>query len=174
MRVGITGPSELTYNEEQFVADTAYDFLLDTEPPILEFWSGVAHGVDSIGIRAAIRARVPAIGLTIPRGAWHNEGLVRELLADKEKQYELLVKQTKEYPHKPDAYHARNNLTIASIDALLAFPPNTREPDQKRGGRGAGTWSTIRKARKKGLPIYFYPLDGSQPFVEGQVQGILL
>lgn len=170
MRVGITGPSELTLNEERFVADTMYDFLMDTEPAVIEFWSGCAFGVDSIGIAAALRARVPVLGLTIPTGAWHNENLVRELRDRKREygdyEYELQIKATKEYPNINDAYMPRNDLTVASIEVLVAFPPNSREPAKPRGGRGAGTWATVRRARKQHRDIYFYPLDGSATWSE--------
>lgn len=168
MRVGVTGPSELTYNEERFVADTSYSFLKDCEPT--EAWSGMAHGADSIFMRAAMRAHVPLLGMTIPTGAWYNERFEQEMLQSADTTYDfpkVVVKRTKAYPHSKDAYMPRNDLTVASIDVLLAFPPNSRMPDRVRGGRGAGTWATVRRALKKKLQVCYYPLDGSTPWIEG-------
>jgi hypothetical protein len=57
----------------------------------------------------------------------------------------------------------RNTKMIQMADRLVAFPPTA---DEVNRGQGGGTWSTIRRARKKGIPIFIYPLDQSKPWKE--------
>lgn len=55
----------------------------------------------------------------------------------------------------------RNTKMIEMAHILVAFPGGSKELY-----RGSGTWSTIRRARKKGIPIYIYPLDKSDSWRE--------
>jgi len=140
--------------------------------PATEFTSGCAFGVDTIGVIAAIRAHVPVIRLTIPTGAWYNEKLEHELQRDKDPSYRLLIERTKAHAAQATTYMARNDLTVARLDVLLAFPPTSEETG--RGNPGSGTWATVRRARKAGKEVRFYPLDGSAPWVETPSMGVLL
>ncbi len=169
--VGITGPAKgLTIEQERFVADTVLSFLLDYPGEVDEFVSGAADCVDSIGVTAAIRARVPAFRLTNPRMLKRNvpedlrsnlDQLIQEV---QEAERRLVVENGKPGPNSSKGYLNRNDLTIARIGVLLAFPPTSVE--LKGQGPGAGTWATIRRARRAGRVIWFYPLDGSRPWRE--------
>ena len=167
MRYGITGPAEgLTENQERFVADTTLFVLMDSEPMPTEFWSGCAHVVDSIGVYAAERARVPLIGLSVPRV--QERGYERPLPSNYKElikhlgvaNYPCVVEEAPPGKDASDGYMKRNSLTVSKIDRLLAFPP-TSTPTLR-----SGTWATIRRARNAGIDIYFYPLNGAKPWVE--------
>lgn len=54
----------------------------------------------------------------------------------------------------PLPYMKRNDVIVDLIDALIATP---RGPEKLR----SGTWATVRRARKKGIPIYIIWPDGS-------------
>lgn len=72
----------------------------------------------------------------------------------------FLLKQ----PGETDAavYLRRNgNVLDGGKDALLGFPADARE---RR--RGSGTWACIREARRRGIPRFIFPLDGSPPWTE--------
>lgn len=59
-------------------------------------------------------------------------------------------------------YRRRNGVVLDhGPDALLAFPRTWKE--QKRG---SGTWACIREARRRGMRIYIYSLDGEPAGVE--------
>lgn len=63
-----------------------------------------------------------------------------------------------------DAYMKRNTALVAApCEVLIAFPETGAEPRNPRAG--GGTWATVRRARKRGLPIYVFPLDGGDPYV---------
>lgn len=51
-------------------------------------------------------------------------------------------------PKKP--YLKRNADIIAAADFVLACPRESEEPPPRRG---QGTWSTVRRARKAGVPV---------------------
>ena len=188
--VGITGPSEgLSLTQERFVADTTLDFLLDHEPPVDEFVSGCAEFVDSIGVYAAERARVPSIVLTVPLVSKatrpghillpSNYESLRFYLEDgagrAEARDNLFVARGtfsvlfgKPGKNASEGYMKRNDLTVSLIGELLAFPRTSEEE------RRSGTWAAIRRARKKRIPVHFFPLDGSSPWVEdGAGAGLL-
>ena len=61
----------------------------------------------------------------------------------------------------------RNDLTVSYTDVLLAVPATSVEE------RRSGTWATVRRARKAGCEIRFYPLDGSAAWVEPMTRGML-
>lgn len=54
--------------------------------------------------------------------------------------------------HEPDTYLRRNQKIVDASDVLIAVPYTAREV------RRSGTWSTVRMAEKKEIPIYIaYP-----------------
>jgi hypothetical protein len=63
-----------------------------------------------------------------------------------------------------EGYRNRSRLTVvrASGGVLLAFPKTSVEEK-----RGSGTWLTVRLARRSGIEIRFFPLDGSELEDEG-------
>ena len=54
----------------------------------------------------------------------------------------------------------RNTKMVEVSTHQVAFPETQVEELR------SGTWSTIRRARKKGIPTYFYPLNGEPPWSE--------
>ena len=110
--------------------------------------SGAAYGVDSQCARWALVQKIP-VTLTIPVGRWHNRAL-----ANGEPDVVLVE----------GGYMARNDETIRRSDVLIAFPETPHEETR------SGTWATVRRARKKGIPIYFFPLDGSTPYREADAR----
>jgi hypothetical protein len=167
MRYGITGPSKgLTENQERYVADTTL-FILGGDD-VTEFWSGCAHKVDSIGVAAALRAYVPFIGLAVPRIQLDGhlvrvldcniDSLCKQVSIQHDSQYE--VEYAKPGRNRTDGYMNRNALLVSKIDRLLAFPETPKMELR------SGTWATIRRARDAGVEIWFYPLDGTNPWIE--------
>lgn len=57
-------------------------------------------------------------------------------------------------PERP--YLERNQAIVDACDVLIAAPAGVR-PVMR-----SGTWSTIRRAEKKGIPIFAYGPDGSR------------
>lgn len=55
--------------------------------------------------------------------------------------------------HPEDSYMKRNQRIVDFSDALIATPHG---PEKVR----SGTWATVRRARKKGIPIYIVYPDG--------------
>jgi len=60
----------------------------------------------------------------------------------------------KDFIHLEKPYMKRNDDIVADSHALVATPKG----EEVR--RGSGTWATIRRARKKGIPIYIIYPDG--------------
>lgn len=115
---------------------------------------GGAHGVDTAAARAAY-AHWPDVDRVIiqPRAPWSEEvppGTRLEWAAAGR--------------NAGDAYMRRNTRLVGTpTDVLIAFPETAAEPGNPRAG--GGTWATVRRARRRSLPIYVFPLDGSDPFV---------
>lgn len=165
---GITGPhKDLTREQERFVADTVFVQLEEAT----EFWSGCAYYVDSIGVYAAVRARVPLIGLTVPRVQspghepellWSNaKELIDHAHSDGSSGTEWVVLPGPPGRNMPEGYKLRDALTVSKIKVLLSFPRTSVEEF-----KGSGTWMTIRLALKAGVEVRFFPLDGSPPWVK--------
>lgn len=121
------------------------------------FVSGAAYGVDSIAALGAItQFKWCQHGLFVPTGK-HNEKVVEH--------FERLVEIA---PHQfavsymPDGtdFLDRDDAMVEEGDILVAFPFSRKE--QMR----SGTWATVRRARKIEMPIYFTPLDGTDPWEE--------
>lgn len=55
----------------------------------------------------------------------------------------------------PTPYMERNDAIIAAADVLVACPAQMQERLR------SGTWATVRRARKKGIPIVFVWMDGT-------------
>lgn len=48
---------------------------------------------------------------------------------------------------RPDAMMERNDAIVAAADVLVAAPETDREVQR------SGTWATVRRARRKGIPV---------------------
>ena len=120
-----------------------------------EFTSGCAWGGDTAGLRAAREISFPLIRLTVP-SEWHHEALVWQFENEIAPHYSgrIIVERV------PGGYMRRNDRTISHTDTLLAFPETATQEIR------SGTWATVRRARKAGCEVRFYPLDGSEPWIE--------
>lgn len=63
---------------------------------------------------------------------------------------------TGHFIHAPQDYAVRNQSIVMMSDLLIALPPGP-EADWPR----SGTWQTVRKARRKGIPITIIYDDGT-------------
>jgi hypothetical protein len=168
MKFAITGPSHITVLQTRFVADRVRFVLDDSEPAASEFTSGVALGVDTVGLEAAAKAKVPLLRLTIPRIS--ENGAVRALPCNSDlirKAWEATQGGDLRWRLAPakagatvsEGYLLRDDSTISHAQVLLAFPRSTKEEQR------SGTWATVRRARTAGIEIRSFPLDGSTPWV---------
>ena len=84
-------------------------------------------------------------------GPYKNNPVVHIHSPDDPKYRALCTMGTKNILHTPKPYMKRNQDIVDASDILIATPHG---PEEVR----SGTWATIRRARKKGIPIYIvYP-----------------
>lgn len=142
MRYAFSGPTNPPDDARGYIASVI--LLLDNPTG---FVTGAAYGVDTIAYEESVRF-FPDAAHTVcaPAGKWHNRELV-----------DLALERGHEVIMVPGGYMARNDALIARCDRLVAFPPTMVEV--VRGGDGAGTWATIRRARKAKKPIQYWPFD---------------
>ena len=78
------------------------------------------------------------------------------LPADHSKVFAGWRRYTTTWEQMPDgtSYMDRNDRLVEQIDKLIAFPMEATEVLR------SGTWSTIRRARRKGIPVIIVPLGG--------------
>lgn len=115
--------------------------------------TGGAHGVDTMAIYAAHKYHHQCPRpLYVPHGEFWNPVTVDWAT-------EIIVVESPRASYS--AYLARDDELAKFCDVLLAFPASPRALM-----RGSGTWATIRRARKLGLRIRFFPLDGSTEWNE--------
>jgi hypothetical protein len=119
------------------------------------FITGAANGVDTLMGYLAYAWRREAYHTVVVPAAAHNADFVSFAVA--------MDLNVVEMPEGTD-YMARNSELIKRADVLVAFPLD--EHEVMRGGASAGTWATIRRARKKGIPIHIYPLNKAKPWKE--------
>lgn len=81
--------------------------------------------------------------------------LVAQLRELQRRNPRALISDARELVIDHDAYWRRDSAEIAAADALVAFPARTEF------GVGLGTWDTIAKARRKGIPVEIHPFDFS-------------
>lgn len=108
------------------------------------FVSGAAIGVDTVAILAAWEYLVRAEYYLIVPDRWHNGALVN---FGRENGWTI--------EYVPGGYMPRNDRTIELADELHAFP-ETPVPVLR-----SGTWATIRRAERKGIPVVYHPLTGA-------------
>lgn len=129
----------------------------------LSLSSGAQYGVDTeLALLAAEVWPLTRQIILVP-DAPHNEELVprlRGLLLPDRLEVVTLVREDGE---EEGAHYLRRNRVVLDRGPaeLLAFPGTGVEQR-----RGSGTWATVREARRRGMLIYTYPLDGSPSVVE--------
>lgn len=137
------------------------------------FSSGAQRGADTAFALYAARVYPDVDHVLVCPAASYNDGLpqeVRAVLAEERRVRSLpgpprleVVRMGFERRETPAAnYLRRNGLVLErGAGALLAFP---EDPQERR--RGSGTWACIREARRRRIPIYVYPVDGSPSWAE--------
>jgi hypothetical protein len=110
--------------------------------------TGAQHGIDTLaGIYSYLYA--PGHDVLVIPAAPHNESMVEFA---QEHHFEIIRMERISGGNGPN-YLARNDKLVELADRLIAFPKTSKEVLR------SGTWATIRRARKKGIPVDIYPLD---------------
>jgi predicted Rossmann fold nucleotide-binding protein DprA/Smf involved in DNA uptake len=149
MRYSVTGTSRTLDAREKALVYAIVAALEDVD----EFTSGCAYGVDTAAHQAAVHTHPSALKRLCVPAAPHNASLVKTAELPS-------INWAVEYVGVPPgshrgisaAYMARNDRLVSHADTLIAFPAIATE--QLR----SGTWATIRRARKAGVPVRIYPL----------------
>ena len=131
--VCISGPTTLTAQDRENVTRNFEQHVRSGDTVV----SGAAHGVDTIGAKAAkdLGARLLIVR---PTDLWHNEYLLS--IAD-------------EIIDVYGTYMQRNDRLAQEGDVLIAYPPTAHEEVR------SGTWATVRRFRALGKPVTIVPLD---------------
>jgi hypothetical protein len=151
--VAFSGVSDLEEHQYNYVAKCIKGHIRRRRNN--HFITGAAYGVDTLCAYLCYAWRREAHHTLVVPNDSHNEEVVHFAVA---MDFEVVI-----MPEGTD-YMSRNSRMVSMADTLIAFPPTSVEV--KRGGSGAGTWSTIRRARKKVIPTYIYPLDRTEPWKE--------
>lgn len=128
--------------------------IRDLPPTVTEFVSGAAHGVDTIAALMAAKQFGNAMHWVLAPDDDYNEDIISlfHVVAPSSKfAFELLLGK---------GYMERNDELVARCTDLVAFPKTGTEQTR------SGTWSTVRRARKAGRTIHFFPLNGDNPWTE--------
>lgn len=153
MRYGFTGPDTI-YPEDAEYVNYVVAALVDGT----EYTSGCAFGVDTIAGQAVIEHHMHRPGvflrLAVP-AALHNSAWVGEVgqMIGGQLGVDAVIERAPEGRTKSESYMLRNDLIVAHLDRLVAFPP-TREEELR-----SGTWATVRRAHKAGKDVIILPLD---------------
>ena len=120
---------------------TVYNAILTYGGGVGEFHYGGAFGVDTwcASVATALYPEAAHI-LHVPLGCRWNERL--------ERLYEF-----DEVIYVEGGYMKRNDSLVEAAGRLLAFPKTANEVLR------SGTWATIRRARKAGVPVLMFPLS---------------
>lgn len=147
MIVTFTGPHKP--KAPKSIIQARIEDALTMFPHATGFISGAAPYVDSMAYRTAaynFPSAIHTIYVPCDRSGeplWHNEDVVRDA---RDAGHEV------EYIY--GGYLKRDDAMVRAADVLLAFPNSMREELR------SGTWATIRRAWKRDVPVYYFPLDG--------------
>lgn len=163
MRHSVSGPRKVTTRQHAVVIDGIMALEAEVRAdPEAEFTSGAQVGVDTISAHAACTI-FPLMRLTVPERCLYNEKLVE---MGEAAGWEIV--RVPWAGSAADTYLRRNDVTIYNYSEIHHTFPGTAE-EQVR----SGTWSAVRRARRKGIEIRFIPLDGSAPWIEPAEAGHL-
>lgn len=141
MNIGVTG-TQYPAADSMAAFKIAEDALRPYLQPENTLIHGACVGMDAIAAVAASYAHV-SIYAVVPAFRYKTSDAA------------IHLSTTVEYMPEGTTYMQRNDRIIALSDILLAFPKT--EIEELR----SGTWATIRRARKKGIPVFIYPVGGS-------------
>lgn len=137
--IGFTGTTAVTNLQAVYIDAIIRDLTAD------RFVSGCANGVDTVAALSAWSEHWTAKHLLlVPEAKYHNERLVLYM----GKHPDVEVRQV------PGGYLKRDDAIVKESNELVAFPRTAREILR------SGTWATIRRARKAGVPVRLFPLEG--------------
>lgn len=138
MIYGFTGPERpLSPTEIDHVRDVVYAL-----PAVTGIVTGGARGVDALVARVALQAFPHAEHrLVLPQGYRYDRHL----------QAELPDHVVREWVG--GGFMARNDRLVLRTGTLVAFPDTPGETIR------SGTWATVRRARKRGIPIRVHPFS---------------
>jgi hypothetical protein len=142
---GVVDPEEHVADPESIVRE-ALSSRFKTPPYRIR--TGAAKGIDTLVARVAYELWPKAIHEIVVPAAPHNE----EIVKFGEERHFAVIKMP---PEKDDttAYMKRNDYLVKGMDWLIAFPA-TSTPKRR-----SGTWSTVRRAEKRGLGLTLVPLE---------------
>lgn len=139
--ISFTGTRDVTRYEEAYIGDVVVALKAD------RFVSGAAQGVDTSAILQAWGYHAGERGaearLVVPEGCAYNVRLVNYFRGRQDVAIEFVY----------GGYMKRNDRLVELADTLVAFPRTRQEVLR------SGTWATIRRARKAGIPVELYPLE---------------
>lgn len=150
--LAVSGVSEIEEHEYGYIAKCLRPHIINSRNN--HFITGAAKGVDTLAAYLCYAWKREATHTVVVPNGRHNIEIVQFALA-----MDLDVLQMPEGTDHLD----RNTEMVRLAEILVAFPPTQNE---ELRGKGGGTWSTIRRARKKGIPIYIYPVNRDKPWKE--------
>lgn len=136
--VGFTGTSRaLTVEECAYVRAVVAGIDAD------RYVTGGALGVDTVVHLVAAGLRPSAEHLVlVPDAPWSEDTAER-----------ATVERVPGGKTAGESYMLRNDAIVAAADLLVAFP------ETAAGSLRSGTWATVRRARRAGVPVLIFPLS---------------
>lgn len=136
--MSFSGPTEVDHKQEAYIWECVNDLSADL------YVSGAAVGVDTVAALAAYAQHpLATVRFCVPKACWYNDRLVSVLRG----------RPNIEIEEVSGGYMTRNDRLVELADTLVAFPRTRQEVLR------SGTWATIRRARKAGVPVYLFPLE---------------
>lgn len=148
MRYAVTGPRELSVDHGFAYSLVRYVFEAAVAHNVTEISNGCQYGVDTVCAHVAhamFDERGVVLRGVVPKGMRHNTDA---------------LSFCNEVEEVEGGYLARNERLIEHADVLVAFPYSISEELR------SGTWATVRRARKKRIPVLIAALDGTEPHYE--------
>jgi len=166
IRVAVTGTRRMGVSTPASIA--AACIRLHKCRRVVQFVTGAAHGVDSEAFAWGLEEWPSAEHVVVyPSGLEHNEAvtqLATDMAADP-----LGSQRSVRVVACTDGYVARDDMMLDVICAapaqdrlLLAFPQTGIERLR------SGTWTTVRHARKRDIPVYVSPQNGAPAYWLGE------
>lgn len=139
---GFTGPRALRNGQRE----TLLTPLVKELGHFQQFVTGAAYGLDTAAAEVCYELWPDAQHTLVVPAAWHNRDVVQWAF---EREFEIIMAPGKDTVR--DAYMARNDMMVNLLTKLFAFPTT---PERMR----SGTWATIRRARRRGIPVHYTEL----------------
>lgn len=164
-RIGITGVETPNIDRRVLYRYISYALTVEeldlADDRVQEFTTGAAYGVDTAAFYIGKELFPDALHrVCVPKGKRHN----RIVVADAEPSCAVELVPGGGYRSRddriayavelvPGGHLKRDDRIVYHSDVLVAFPKTRNEVMR------SGTWATIRRARKKGIPVKLWPLS---------------